>query len=209
VGDVMGVPTGLEDLLERRLPSAIPRTDDALAASGSADAEIGRSKDAIAAVGIAAASPAAPPGTLRERLLASRGRPGRYGIFADRLARLFDLPLADAEALTKRLEQPDAWAPFLIEGIEMIPVTAGPKLSGAIATLVRLQPGTKFPEHAHHGDETMLVLDGGFKESTDDGEEVWRADELVRHDGSSHAFVALPGVPCIAAALITGHADFL
>jgi anti-sigma factor ChrR (cupin superfamily) len=106
-----------------------------------------------------------------------------------------------------RVEQPDAWAPFLIEGLEMIPVTAGPKCAGAIATLVRLQPGVRFPEHNHIGEETMLLLDGGFCE-TDGGEEAWRGDEMFRGDGTGHAFVALPGVPCIAAAVIFGHADF-
>jgi putative transcriptional regulator len=204
----MSATPALEDLLERRLPSAIARTDAALASAGSANADIAGAKDAVAAIGLASVSPAAPPATLKDRLLASRARSGKYGVFADRLARLFDLSLADAEALTQRLEHPDAWSPFLIEGLEMIPVMPGPKLEGAIATLVRIQPGTKFPDHTHRGEETMLVLDGGFKESADDGEEVWRADELVRHDGSEHSFVALPGVPCIAAALITGHADF-
>jgi hypothetical protein len=30
----------------------------------------------------------------------------------------------------------------------------------------------------------------------------------MRADGTEHALVGLPGVPCIAAVLIRGHADF-
>lgn len=198
---------GLEDLLQRRLPSAVARDDGSLASAGIADTDLAGTKDAVAALGLTPA-PAAPPADLRARLLASHERGGRYGIFADRIARLFDLSLPDAEALMKRIERPSEWNAFLVEGVEMIPVAAGPKCEGAIATLVRLQPGVTFPEHTHRGDETMLVLDGGFREPANGGEEAWRGDELFRGDGSDHALAALPSVPCIAAVLIVGHADF-
>ena len=199
---------GLEDLLERRLPSALARHDASLAAAGIAYAEVAATKDALTAVAIAGAAPAALPSGLRNRLLASRKRNGKYGIFADRIARLFDLPLPEAEALMLRIEKPEAWTQFLIDGLEMIPLVAGPKCAGAIATLVRIQPGTRFPDHAHRGDETMVVLDGGFREPAVDGEEAWRGDELFRPDGTEHALVGLPGVPCITAVLIFGYGDF-
>lgn len=198
---------GLEDLLQRRLPSAVARDDASLAEAGVSEADLAGAKDSVAAIGLATTAEA-PPAGLRDRVLASRQRQGRYGIFADRIARLFDLPLADAEALMKRIEEPSAWTQFLIDGLELIPVVAGPKCAGAIATLVRIQPGATFPEHAHRGEETMLVLDGGFREPADGGEEVWRGDEIFRDDGTEHALVALPGVPCVAAVLIFGHGDF-
>ncbi len=198
---------GLEDLLQRRLPSAVARDDASLARAGVSDDDLAGTKDAVAAIGLATDA-AAPPAALRDRVLASRARPGRYGIFADRIARLFDLPLADAEALMKRIEQPAAWSPFLVDGVEMIPVIGGAKCAGAIATLVRIRPGATFPEHAHRGDETMIVLDGGFREPAVAGEEVWRGDEIFRGDGTEHALEALPGVPCVAAVLILGHGDF-
>ena len=198
---------GLEDLLQRRLPSAVARDEASLARAGVPDTDVAGTKDAVAAIGLTTKAEAPPTG-LRERVLASHQRQGRYGVFADRIARLFDLPVADAEALMKRIEQPSEWTAFLVEGLEMIPVTAGPKCAGAIATLVRIQPGATFPEHAHRGDETMLVLDGGFREPADGGEEVWRGDEIFRDDGTEHALLALPGVPCVAAVLIFGHGDF-
>ena len=198
---------GLEDLLQRRLPSAVARDDAALAKAGVAEVDLAATKEAVAAIGLTT-PPAAPSPSLRERVLASRGRPGRFGIFADRIARLFDLSLEDAEALMKRIEEPSAWTPFLVDGLELIPVVGGAKCAGAIATLVRIQPGATFPEHAHRGEETMLVLDGGFREPGEGGEEIWRGDEIFRDDGTEHALLALPGVPCIAAVLIHGHGDF-
>lgn len=197
----------IEDLLQRRLPSAVARDDASLANAGVTNTDLAGVKDAVAAIGLTT-SPAAPPAGVRERLLASRSRQGRFGLYTDRVARLFDLPMEEAEALMKRMEDPSAWAPFLVEGVEMIPVMPGPKCAGAVTTLVRIQPGATFPEHAHCGDETMLVLDGGFNEPQEGGEEVWRGDEVFRGDGTQHKLVALPGVPCVAAAVIFGYGDF-
>lgn len=179
--------------------------------AGIASDELAATKDALAAFAIASTTAEVPSPALRDRILASRRRPGKYGIFADRIARLFDLPIARAEELMQRIERADAWTPFFVDGVQMIPVVGGPKCEGAIATLVRIEPGARFPEHAHRGDETMLVLDGGFHE-TGEGvaapREAWRGDEIVRADGTEHALFGLPGVPCVAAVVIFGHADF-
>lgn len=196
--------TSLEDLLEGTLPSAALRRDGALATAGFADAEIAATKGAIAALGRTEAE--APPPALRGRILASARRPGKLGIFADRVSRLFDLPLAEAATLLAAVEEGSAWKPFLVDGLDAIPVVAGPRCAGAIATLVRIQPGGRFPDHAHRGVETTLVLDGGFREAGT-ASEVWRGEEIVREDGSEHALEGLPGQPCIAAVLIAGHAD--
>jgi putative transcriptional regulator len=155
----------------------------------------------------AASDPAEPSTSLRDRLLASRTRPGKYGLFVDRIARLFAIPVASAERLLTDLEAPDAWKPFLVEGTEMIPVSPGEGLGDAIATFVKVQPGARFPDHVHRGEETMVVLDGGFVEPGSKLE-AWRGEETTRDDGTEHALVGLPGVPCIAAVLILGHADF-
>jgi putative transcriptional regulator len=197
--------SSLEDILEPRALSSLPRYDAALQRTGIASKDIAATRDAAAAVGLAE-KPRTPGSSLRERLLASHARPGKFGVFADRLARFFDLSIADAEALAQRLESPSAFTPFLVDGLELMSVTCGPKCDGAIATVVRIRPGARFPEHAHHGDETMLVLDGGFREIATD-EEVWRGEELFRPDGSEHLIEALPGAPCVAAVLIYGHAD--
>jgi len=203
--DAVSSRPSLEDVLERHTVSSLARFDAALAEAGVRPDEIASARDAAAALALAE-TPRAPGASLRDRLLASRARKGKYGVFADRLARFFDLPLAEAEALTERLERPDAFTPFLVEGLELLPVAGGPKCEGAIATVVRIQPGACFPEHAHRGDESMFVLDGGFKEVAST-EEVWRGEELYRQDGTDHTIEALPGVPCVAAVLIHGFAD--
>ena len=202
----MSESSSLEALLERRLPSAIDRDDAALRDAGATDTDIAATKNAVAALGLL--SPVQPGSALRDRLLATAKRGGKYGRFADRIGRMFDMDLATSEELMKRLEDESAWMPFLTEGLELIPVPAGPKCDGAIATVVRFQPGTCFPAHVHAGEETMVVLDGGFREDVPNGEEVWRGDEIIRGDGSDHALVALPGIPCVAAVIIYGHTDF-
>ena len=163
---------------------------------------------AMDALASAAASPEAEPSVaLRERLLATRARPGKYGIFADRIARLFGIAVEDAEKLLTAIEAPAAWKPFLVEGTEIIPVDAGKSLGNAIATFVKVHPGARFPDHVHRGAETMVVLDGGFVEPASKVE-TWRGEETNREDGTEHALVGLPGVPCIAAVVIFGYADF-
>ncbi len=207
----MSEPIALEDLLVSQLPSALFRNDAALASQGFETNEIRATKEAVAALAGLASVPQVPPSSLRDRIVFSSSRRGRYGLFADRIARLFDIAVEDAATLLARMETPDAWAPFLVAGVDMIPVEAGPRCKGAIATLVRFQPGVTFPEHVHRGVETMLVLEGGFREAAASGvapEEAWRGDELYRADGSAHALVTLEGVPCIAASLVVGYADF-
>jgi len=198
------------DLLDVQSPSAIERQDAALRGAGVAPRDLAGARDALLALA-AEGAPAAAPAPLRDRLLATLGRGGKYGLFADRLARLFDISTDAAAALAKSLEDDSAWKPFIVDGVQMIPVEAGPKCAGSIATMVRLQPGAKFPEHVHHGEETMFVLDGGFCEAGEKARadfEAWRGDEVVRDDGTGHGLVALPGVPCVAAVIIFGYADF-
>lgn len=196
-----------ETLFAVRLPTEVALTDDALVKSGVAPAELAAARGAVAAIGAASES-ASPPTSLRSRLVSSLGKAGRYGKFADRLSRMFDLSLTDAEALCARIEDPSAFGPFLVPGVDVIPVTTGPRLAGAIAVIARIQPGARFPEHKHKGEETMLLLDGGLREEGEGGHEAWRGDELLSADGSGHAFVALPGQPCIAASVIEGVAEF-
>jgi putative transcriptional regulator len=155
----------------------------------------------------AAASAPAPPGAgLRTRMIASAGRDGRYGKFADRLARLFDVPVARAEELLRRIEDPAVFVPFLTPGVAMFPVTPGAAYAGAVAAIGLLAPGTVFPHHAHVGDEVTLVLDGGFRD--EDGREIWRGEELYKPAGSDHEFVVIGERPCVAAVLALGGVTF-
>jgi hypothetical protein len=198
-------PDLTEVLLTPCQPSELPRRDAALAARGVRTVEIGELKAAVAAVGLSESK--SPEPALKDRLLASITRPGRFGRYADRLARMFDLSIADAELLATRIADPTAYSPFLVDGIEMLEVTPGKRLEGAIAVIAKLQPGTRFPDHVHRGQETMFVLAGGFREEGPQGQETWRGDELLSGDGSKHSFVALEGEPCIAASLMEGFVE--
>ncbi len=196
------------ELLDVVPPTAVGRKDASLVARGVRAEDLASAKAALVAVALGDAEAAAPSSAMRDRLLASVTRGGRYGVFADKVARIFDLELSVATALVEKLEDESAWMPFIVDGVQMIPVEAGPKHANAIATFVRIAPGSTFPDHTHRGNETMFVLDGGFREVAEGGAEIWRGDELYKDDGTDHELVALPGRPCVAASLVTGHADF-
>lgn len=195
-----------EALIKPVQPSELARRDDAFAKGGVAAKELADAKAVLSAVGLATHD-APPAPALRDRLLASMKRQGRHGRYVDRLARMFDITLEAAEKLAAKLDDPSAYTPFFVPGVEVLQVEAGPKYPNAIALIAKIPPGVTFPHHKHHGVETMFVLAGGFREDKG-GSEVWRGDELVSADGSDHAFVALEGEPCIAASLVEGFAEF-
>jgi hypothetical protein len=163
--------------------------------------------ETLAAFGVAHAGGRLASPQLRGRLVASVKRAGRYGVFADRVARLFDLPVDDAAKLVARLDDPGVWAPWL-DGAEMFPVRPGPRLEGAVCGFGRLAAGSRFPHHEHVGDEVTLVLDGGFLDE-DSGVEIWRGEELFKAAGTPHDFVVLEGQQCIAAVAAMGGVRFV
>ena len=44
------------------------------------------------------------------------------------------------------------------------------------AAFVRLPPGSRFPQHTHHGHEWNLVLEGGLREGS--GRETWPGEVM-------------------------------
>jgi len=124
----------------------------------------------------------------------------RFAHFHSQLQKLFDLPAPAIDALLARSEQADAWEGGLAEGVSLLTVEAGPGCEGCMTALVRLEPGAQFPDHEHGGRERVLVLEGGYRDST--GVEVWRGELDVREAGTSHSFTALPDGPCICASVL-------
>jgi quercetin dioxygenase-like cupin family protein len=184
-------------------PTELVRREEALLREGGSPADLAAARAVLPALAQAAGEVVDAAG-VRARLHASLGRRGRYGIFADRLARMFQIGTADAEALAKMLEDPKAWKPFA--GWEVIAVAPGEGLKGALSTVVKFRPGAIFPMHEHLGDELNFLLEGGFRESSG-GVEVWRGEELFKPAGSSHEFTILPGSVCIAAVVATRGID--
>ncbi len=133
-----------------------------------------------------------------ERLLA-RARQGRLAYFTDQVAQLFDLSTTDAAELLRRAQANEGWEAGPDVGVEIMPVNAGPKVSECITALVRVAPGATFPWHPHLGPETVMVLEGGFRDSQ--GVEVWRGEVQQMPGDTEHDFVAFEGVGCVCAAV--------
>ena len=59
---------------------------------------------------------------------------------------------------------------------------------GSATVLIRMDPGSSYPEHEHLGVEEVLILAGGYR----DGDGEHRAGSYLRYPaGSRHAPVAL------------------
>ena len=65
--------------------------------------------------------------------------------------------------------------------------------------LIRMEPGAGYPAHRHLGEETVLVLQGGYR---DEQGEYREGEKVVNAAGSIHRPVALEGPePCILLAV--------
>lgn len=80
-----------------------------------------------------------------------------------------------------------------------MPVAPGPSITTGFTVLVKISEGAVFPQHAHGGREQVLLLEGGYLDSS--GTEFWRGELDVRETGTEHSFAGLPG-GCLCAALM-------
>lgn len=123
----------------------------------------------------------------------------QFAHFTAQLTALFDLPAEKVSALLEQMSRAEGWFEGPAPGVEVFPVNAGPKVGDALTAFLKIAPGAQFPHHEHNGSERVLVLQGGYLCSS--GIEVWRGEVDVREAGTSHSFIAVEGVPCIAAAV--------
>lgn len=144
-------------------------------------------------------SPAPVPVGAAERLLSRARSSGRLAFFTDQIAQLFDLSTDAAADLLNRAQKNEGWEEGPGPGVKIIPVNAGPRVSDCITALVRVEPGATFPFHPHLGPETVMVLEGGFRDSQ--GVEVWRGEVQKMPGNTEHEFVAFDGVGCLCAAV--------
>ncbi|HVZ34889.1 MAG TPA: cupin domain-containing protein, partial [Polyangiaceae bacterium] len=77
---------------------------------------------------------------------------------------------------------------------------AGPSLGSADTGLVRMAAGLAFPRHRHIGAERVLVLEGGYRDSS--GRVVIAGDAVEMPDGSRHAYRVLPDGPLVFALVL-------
>src|SRR5438093_1101027 len=149
-------PKTVDDLLFEALsPSALERGERDVVTDGEAARALAEGRVATLALAGALAPEARGDGgaALRARLVASLERPGKYGLFVDRLARLFDVSIDKAREIVARVEDPSQLKPGPADGIMWFGVKPGPKYGDALAMVGRLRPGTRFPHHAHVGEE--------------------------------------------------------
>lgn len=139
-----------------------------------------------------------PPKGGVERMLA-RARGGRLSYFVTQVAALFDLSTEAARELLARAERNEGWEEGPGPGVQVMTVNAGPKVPEALTALVKLGPGARFPLHPHAGPERVLVLEGGYRDST--GVEVWRGEVQDMAPGTEHDFVAFDGIGCVCASV--------
>jgi putative transcriptional regulator len=139
----------------------------------------------------------APLGGLEKVL--SRARSGRLAYFTQAVATLFDLSTEAAAALLERAARDEGWEEGPGPGVQLLTVNPGPKVPEALTALVKVAPGATFPMHPHFGPERVLVLEGGYRDST--GVEVWRGESQDMAPDSEHDFVAFDGIGCVCASV--------
>ncbi len=92
------------------------------------------------------------------------------------------------------------WRPTRYRGVA-VHFYASDRATGRTLVLIRMDPGCGYPRHRHHGEERLLVVQGGYRD--DHGEH--RAGSFVVHDdGSEHAPFATGAAgdpPCVLLAL--------
>ncbi|GDX80300.1 hypothetical protein LBMAG42_21110 [Deltaproteobacteria bacterium] len=137
-----------------------------------------------------------------ERLLGAVANP--WVRFLDAFGELVDLPAAAARAILDRAEVGRGWEPAPVPGLELVHFEGGPRTAGADVGLVRLAPGALHPAHEHLGEESIVVLAGGYVDSA--GYTVAAGHVERRHAGEPHSFVAGPEGVVFAVVLRQGVA---
>lgn len=178
---------------ERQQLEAQARGDPALARA------LAAARARVAVLGLAA-RPVAPPAELRARVLAAVSADGRFGRFVDRVARILDVSMVRARDLLRGIDDPASWVPGPVEGCDLFHLDGGPEAVQAVCGFVRLRPGVEFPDHEHVGDETVLVVQGSFRDG--DGTLVPLGTEVEKPGGTRHKLVALDGPDTIYLARI-------
>jgi putative transcriptional regulator len=162
-----------------------------------ASPRFGNAVDALEGGTVGRVAEEAPAGGLQKVLARARG--GRLSYFTQAVAALFDLSTEDASELLARAARNEGWEEGPGPGVQVMTVNCGPKVPEALTALVKLAPGATFPMHPHFGHERVLVLEGGYRDST--GVEVWRGESQDMAPDTEHDFVAFDGIGCVCASV--------
>lgn len=154
--------------------------------------------------------PPVPSPGLRERVLASLVPGTRFAGFEERLAQLFDLPLARVRELGSAIERvADApWDDDVVPGVRLLHFAGGERCARAHCGIVHVAPGAVYPRHRHARSEWSFVL-SGCAEDLDTGRRLAPGDLAEQPAGSAHAFRALGDEPYVFAVLLWGPIEFV
>lgn len=150
--------------------------------------------DEVEALSEALAGTGAGPGAtdVRARLLSDATTEGRFERFVSAAADLLDVDAAKMRQLLDRIGDPSSWYASKLPDVSLIDLEGGPRVADAITGFIRMPAGAVFPEHAHLGDEQVLVLQGSFLDGVSG--QVHRPGELVELPaGTAHDFRVRPG----------------
>ena len=137
-----------------------------------------------------------PDPAVTARILGAASGLDRFEHFIPTAAALLDLTEEAVRVLLRSVDDAAQDQPGPAEGITVRSLPGGPRLQGAQRLLVKIAPGSVFPEHGHAGDERVFVIQGGFR--YDDGREIWRGDVSDEDESMTHSLTALPGPACLA-----------
>lgn len=186
----------LPDYVFGRLTAeARARFELALAQSESLRAELAELESTVDALGEA---PFRAPALLGRIELQLAG-PQRLFHLATDVAALFDVTVDAAQSMLTEVVRGVGFEEGLAPGVLIKPIAAGSSRDGAFTAFVRIEPGSTYPWHGHGGEEKVLVVEGGYRDSS--GAEVWRGELDARQAGTEHSFTALEGPPCLCAAV--------
>lgn len=141
-----------------------------------------------------------PPGDLRSRLLQDVSSIAPYSLYHQQMADALGGTEAGLREELSSMPDPSTWAQGPIPHCRLFPCVAGAEPRNAIRTLVRMEQGSRFPEHEHVGDETVLIVQGSLR--SEDGQ-VHRPGKVLRMAaGTSHGFDVPKGLDLIYLAVV-------
>lgn len=146
--------------------------------------------------------PARLPDGLRARILASVAAEPRFASFAEQVARLVDVTVERARALIAAIDDPASWGPSAVPLMQLYNFDGGPAVANAITGFIRMPSGSTFPLHEHVGDETVLVMQGSFRDSR--GQTFGPSEIASSPAGSAHSFTVESGPELIYLAVVQG-----
>jgi len=182
--------------------------DEALAMDRDSPASDAREIEGVLAALAASVGVEAPPAALKARLLASATTgPTRFAPFFDDLAHLFELGIDSVVRLLERAGLESEWEAGPHPSIRIFHLEPGPSLATADAGLVRMPAGFEWPGHRHSAPEKVLILEGGYSDSSG---RVYRAGDVHEEDpGTEHSFTVLPDSPLLFALVLHGPIEML